>query len=107
MMLCEALEEIPGGIDFRTQEPFYFSDGKLYFVDIYLPQHHTIIEVGSDHTQKPLSYCAERDRRFLEEKQIDTIRLSNTAVEQNPHQRACEALNRADAWEDILASGRL
>ena len=113
MMLCEALEEIPGGVDFRTQEPFCFSDGQLHFADIYLPEHHTIIEVDSDHklpspyTQKPPFHYAERDRRFLEEKQIDTVRFSNTEVEQNPHQRACEALNRADAWEDIIASGRL
>ena len=78
-----------------------------------VPEHHTIIEVDNDHkltplyTQKPPFHYAEHDRRFLEEKQIDTVRFSNTEVEPNPHQRACEALNRADAWEDIIASGRL
>ena len=94
MMLCEALEEIPGGVDFRTQEPFCLSDGQLHFADIYLPEYHTIIEVDNDHkltspyTQKPPFHYAEQDRRFLEEKQIDTVRFSNREVEQNPHQRA-------------------
>ena len=77
-MVSEYLKN--NGVKFITQAPFYIN-GKIYFLDFYIPNKKTAIEVdGSYHYgHEQLEHDKERDYNFIHIG-IKTLRISNSMV---------------------------